>query len=267
MRNIAMRLAYDGTHFVGSQWQPTGRSIQGELEAAWAQLTQEERRFTLSGRTDSGVHAQGQVANILTETHHSVATVQRACNALLPDDVAVLEVWDADIGFHARRSAVWRWYRYVIDAAPVPMPLLRHRAVHVRGPLDRAAMHEALLCLPGQHDFAAFTSVQQPGSTVRHCRYARCGTLVCACTGRSLVVIDLVANAFLRHMVRAIVGTLLLVGRAQMTPAAFAQVLAGRDRRQAGPTAAAHGLMLMAVGYTEEEYNENLFTEGIRSTT
>ncbi len=251
MRNIALRLAYDGTDFVGSQWQTIGRSVQGELEGAWEQFTQEQRRFVLAGRTDAGVHAQGQVANVRTETRHSLSTIRRGLNALLPTDIAALEVWEVPLDFHARHSATRREYRYLIDNAAVMLPILRNYVLHVEQPLDRTAMQQALRMLEGQHDFAAFTS-QPPGqgSTVRRCYQAQCTTV--ELFGRPLLAIELAANAFLHHMVRAIVGTVLQVGRGRMSVEAFGQVLAGRDRRQAGPTAAAHGLTLTAVYYPLE---------------
>jgi tRNA pseudouridine38-40 synthase len=249
-RNIALRLSYDGTDFVGSQWQNNGRTVQGAIEGAWEQLTQERRRFVLAGRTDAGVHAQGQMANVRTETHHDLATLIRGMNALLPEDVAVLEVREVHADFHARFSAVRREYRYLIDTAPVAAPLLRRHVVHVPQQLDRAAMAQALALLLGEHDFAAFAGAGPPdGSTVRRCVLAACGTV--ELFERELVAINLAANAFLRHMVRNIVGTLLLVGQRRLDPGAFGQVLKSRNRRQAGPTAPAHGLYLMSVSYPD----------------
>ncbi len=248
MRNIALHLAYDGTDFAGSQWQKNGRSVQGALEEAWLQFTQEQRRFTLAGRTDAGVHAQGQVANVRTEKQRSLAVIYRGLNALLPRDVAILAAYEAAPDFHARRSAIWRHYRYLLDEHPVTLPMLRHYVVPVGQPLDSEAMQQALDTLPGEHNFAAFT-VADPSqrSHVRRCYRATCTPV--ELFGRHLLAVELVANAFLRQMVRAIVGTLLLVGRGQMTPAAFAQVLQAGERRQAGPTAAARGLTLLEVGY------------------
>jgi tRNA pseudouridine38-40 synthase len=251
VRNIGVRLAYDGTDFVGSQWQNNGRSVQGALEGAWEEFTQEQRRFTLAGRTDAGVHAQGQVANVRTETQHSLSTIRRGLNALLPPDVAVLEVWDAPPEFHARHSALRREYRYLLDTHPIAMPLLRHTVLHVGQTLDVPAIEVALGYLPGQHDFAAFaTHAPGQGSTVRVCYSATCSTV--ELLGRQVLAVDIAANAFLHHMIRTIVGTLLLVGRGRMQPEGFSQVLASRDRKQAGPTAAAHGLILTAVQYPPE---------------
>ncbi len=251
MRNVALLLAYDGTDFVGSQWQNQGRSVQGALEEAWEGLTQERRRFTLAGRTDSGVHAHGQVANVRTEARRPLNTVLRGMNALLPEDVRVLAAAEVGPDFHARYSATRRDYRYLIDQGPAPLPTLRHLALHVEQALDLEAMAEALPQLEGTHDFAAFT-VQSPDQkrTVRTVHTARLGEV--ELFGRRLIAIDLAANAFLQHMVRVIVGTALLVGRGRMTAAGFRQVLERRDRKAAGPTAAAHGLTLTWVSYPPE---------------
>jgi tRNA pseudouridine38-40 synthase len=248
MRNIALLLAYDGTDFIGSQLQNQGRSIQGALEAAWEELNQDRRRFTLAGRTDAGVHANGQVANVRGETRHPLKTLVRGMNALLPDDVRVLAAREVDAEFHARYSAIRRDYRYLLEVGPAPLPTLRHLALHVEGRLDLAGMAEALPQLEGTHDFAAFT-VQSPQqkSTVRTVHMARLSEI--ELLGRRMVAIDLAANAFLQHMVRVIVGTILLVGRGRMTAAELRRVLERRDRKAAGPTASAHGLTLVAVRY------------------
>ncbi|NJL32613.1 MAG: tRNA pseudouridine(38-40) synthase TruA [Chloroflexaceae bacterium] len=251
MRTIALRLAYDGTAFAGSQWQANGRTVQGELEAAWERLTQEQRRWTLSGRTDAGVHATGQVAHLSSATHHSIETIQRALNALLPDDLRVLAAWEAEADFHARFSARWRHYRYLLDPSPVALPLLRHTVYHIGHRLDVAAMQAALALLEGEHDFAAFAALQgYSGSTIRRCYTAQCTPITML--DRALLAIELVANGFLRHMVRTIVGTVVLVGEGRLREEAFGCILTGRDRKQAGPTAAAHGLTLVAVGYAAD---------------
>jgi len=247
MWNIALRIEYDGTDFVGSQWQNNGRSVQGELEGAWERLTQEQRRINLAGRTDAGVHARGQVANVRTETRLDLATIQRGMNAILPEDVAVLEAREVPIDFHARHSAIRRDYRFLIDQGWVASPLLRRHAIHVARQLNVAAMQSALEALVGTHDFAAFAGGAQEGTTVRTCYEASCRATEMA--GQPLIIIELAANAFLRHMVRNIVGTLLLVGEQKLGKEEFAAVLAGRDRRKAGRTAPAHGLYLMSVSY------------------
>ncbi len=247
MRNVALRIEYDGTDFVGSQWQSNGRSVQGELEGAWEQLTQDRRRVNMAGRTDAGVHARGQVANVRTETGLDLATIQRGLNAILPEDVAVLEAWEVPHDFHARHTAIRRDYRFLIDNGKVASPLLRRHAVHVARRLNAAAMNSALETLLGTHDFAAFAGGLQEGSTVRTCYRTSCETI--EVWGQPLIAIDLAANAFLRHMVRNVVGTVLAVGEEKVSAEAFAAVLAGRDRRKAGRTAPAHGLCLMSVSY------------------
>ncbi|NJO83926.1 MAG: tRNA pseudouridine(38-40) synthase TruA [Blastochloris sp.] len=247
MRNIALRIEYDGTDFVGSQWQTNGRSVQGELEGAWEQLTQDRQRFVLSGRTDAGVHARGQVANVRTTTRHDTATILRGLNAILPEDVAALDVWEVELDFHARHSALRRDYRYLISQERVESPLLRRQVVHTGRRLNLAAMNQALQTLLGTHDFAAFAASSAESSTVRTCYTADCETV--EAFGHALIAINVAANAFLYHMVRNIVGTALLVGEGKLDTSGFAAILRSRDRRKAGRTAPAHGLYLMSVTY------------------
>jgi tRNA pseudouridine38-40 synthase len=249
MRNVALRIEYDGADFVGSQWQNNGRSVQGALESAWEQLTGERRRVTLAGRTDAGVHARGQVANVRTETRHDTATIVRGLNGNLPDDVAVLGAREVPLDFHARHTANRREYRYAIDNAPVAAPLLRHHAAHVAKPLDITVMNRALAAIGGTHDFAPFSDGPQEGSTVRTCYEARCESA--ELWGQPVVTVDIAANAFLRHMVRNIVGTLLLVGEGRLGIDGLAMVLADSGRRRPRALAPAHGLYLLSVRYPD----------------
>lgn len=249
MRNIALRIEYDGSDFVGSQWQNNGRSVQGALEAAWEQLTGERRRVTLAGRTDAGVHARGQVANVQTATRHDVSTIVRGLNGNLPEDVAALEACEVPQGFHARHTAVRREYRYVIDNATQAAPLLRRHAAHAARSLDTAAMNRALAEIVGTHDFAPFSDGPQEGSTVRTCYEAHCTRT--ELWGQPVVTVDIAANAFLRHMVRNIVGTLMLVGEGRLGIDGLATVLADSGRRRPRALAPAHGLYLMTVRYPE----------------
>ncbi len=247
-RNIAAQLAYDGANFVGSQSQRSGRTVQDEVERAWLRLTGEQQRWTFAGRTDAGVHAAGQVANVRTGATHKLGTVQRALNALLPPDIVVRRVWEASDDFHARFSALERRYRYTLLAEPWPVPLLRTTAWHLARPLQVAAMDAAAQHLHGEHDFAAFGVVDQ-GSTVRRCTAARCWSV--EQDGYALIIIEMAANGFLRHMVRALVGTLVEVGLGRRSVAEFAEILASADRRRAGRTAPPQGLSLVAVRYAD----------------
>lgn len=248
LRNIALQLEYDGTNLVGSQVQAVGRTVQGELERAWHQFTGEQIRWTFAGRTDAGVHAWGQVANARTATNHDLATVERALNALLPDDVAVRRAWEVPHEFHARFSATRRAYQYLILVEPRRSALWRHRAWHVREALNQDAVHSALLMLVGEHDFAAFGSTAE-GSTVRRCFVAECRAF--EQDGLHLLAIELEATGFLRHMVRAIVGTVVLIGQARLAVEDMARILHSKNRAEAGPTAPPHGLYLMSVTYPE----------------
>lgn len=247
-RNIALELEYDGTQLGGSQFQTHGRTVQGELEGAWSRFTGEQIRWNFAGRTDAGVHARGQVANARTATQQPLETVQRALNALLPHDIAVRRAWDVPYEFHARYSAVRREYRYLLLNQRWRSPLLGDRAVHIDQPLDVPAMAQALKALVGVHDFRAFGSTPD-GPTVRECFAATCGEI--SEGGTHLIAIDLAASGFLRHMVRTIVGTLLLIGRGKLVAADMTRILDSRDREEAGPTAPPHGLYLMSVTYPE----------------
>lgn len=249
-RNIALTLEYDGTGFAGSQYQLGVRTIQGELEAAWQRFTAETARWAFAGRTDTGVHARGQVANARTTTRHSLSVIQRAMNAILPEDLAVREAREVDWEFHARFSAWRREYRYLILNERWPAPLLRTRMLHVPEALDVGAMTDAVALLQGEHDFAAFgAATTDGGSTVRHCFRAECR--YDEQLGRQAIAVDVAANGFLRHMVRSVVGTLLLVGQGRLAPAGMANILASRERARSGPAAPAHGLYLETVSYNE----------------
>lgn len=249
-RNIALTLEYDGTGFSGSQYQLGVRTVQGELEAAWQQFTAEALRWAFAGRTDAGVHARGQVANARSTTQHSLSVIQRAMNAILPADLAVREAREVDREFHARFSAWRRDYRYLILNERWPAPLLRTQMLQVPEPLDVAAMAHAVALLQGEHDFAAFgAATTDGGSTVRQCFRADCRHD--EHLGRQVITMDLAANGFLRHMVRSVVGTLLLVGRGRLVPADMARILASRERARSGPTAPPHGLYLETVSYGE----------------
>jgi tRNA pseudouridine38-40 synthase len=243
VRCIKAVVEYDGTRYAGFQSQPDLLTIQGELERALSEVTQEQVKVVGAGRTDAGVHASGQVIHFLTGWKRSLEELHRAFNALLASDVAVKEMTVAPPDFHARFSALTREYRYTILNQSIRSPLEARYAYHHEQHLDAEAMGQALVCLIGTHDFASFGQPTQGDSTVRDVARATCRQ------DGNHIYVDLTANAFLRHMVRTIVGTLLPVGRGLLRPADVSAILEAKDRSQAAPPAPAHGLCLARVNY------------------
>lgn len=217
--------------------------MQGELERALGTITGEAVRIVLAGRTDAGVHATGQVISFRTGTRLDPATIRRGVNALLPQDIAIRDLGEVGEDFHARFSATGRAYEYRIRCGAHREPLERHREHWVPQALDQGAMERATRTLVGRHDFAAFATGPTLGRAERDVRRAawhREGTLL---------RFGIEANAFLRGMVRAIVGTLLWVGTGHIAPERVGEIMSGRDRSQAGPNAPAAGLSLVEVRY------------------
>jgi len=245
MRCLRLTLAYDGTAYVGWQRQANGTSIQQLVETALAPFTPEALPpVTGASRTDAGVHALGQVASVRVPFDHAADAIQRALNIRLPPDVRVLSVDEAVPGFHARIDARGKRYRYRIATGSVVLPMDRWFVWHVPARLDVEAMREAARALTGAHDFAAF---QATGSSVVDTRRViRRLDLVPA--GDELHV-EVEGDGFLRHMVRIIAGSLVDVGSGSRSSAWLAGALAGRDRRAAGRTAPASGLVLERVFY------------------
>jgi len=246
-RNFKLTISYDGTEFHGWQTQPNHRTVQQTLEQAIAALTGEPRiRLNASGRTDTGVHARGQIANFLSETTHSVETLLRAVNARLPEDVILLAAEEVPLTFDANRDAIRKLYRYVIHDGAVPDVFLRRYCHHCRYRLDAEAMGRAAVVLRGTHDFHSFetdwpnraTSVR----TITHLAVSRFG---------DWIWMDVEADGFLYNMVRAITGTLINVGRGYWPESEVQRILTAEDRTQAGPTAPAQGLFLMRVSYSD----------------
>lgn len=251
VRTIKLTLAYDGTAYAGWQFQPGQRTLQETLENALARITGETTRVRASGRTDAGVHALGQVVSFDTQSQHASDVFQRALNAELPDDMAVLDVTEAPLGFHAIRDAVRKRYRYVLDDGPVHDVFHRHYSWHYRQRLNADAMHRAAQALLGKHDFRSFESAwPQRTSSVR----TVFDILVRRCQqNNDTIHVEVEADGFLYNMVRAIVGTLVEVGRGSRSESWPAEALAAQDRRVAGMTAPAQGLFLLSVEYNTDE--------------
>lgn len=252
MRSVKLTIAYDGTAYAGWQVQSGQTTVQEVLETALTAVTGEQIRVTASGRTDAGVHARGQVVSFRTKSRLASEVLQRALNANLPQDVAILEAADAPPGFDANRDAVRKRYRYVIDNSPLRNVFGRHYCWQYPFHLDAEAMDRAAQVLRGKHDFASFqTQGSQRVTTVR--------TIFDALVRRGegadchLLNVEVEADGFLYNMVRAIVGTLVEVGRGARSEAWVAEVLNSVDRRCAGRTAPPQGLCLMWVEYEKGE--------------
>ena len=241
-------MAYDGTAYAGFQIQPNAPTVQGEIERVLAVICAEPVRITGAGRTDAGVHATGQVIDLRTTSGLGQAELERGVNALLPEDIAISELEPAEDSFHARFSATGRTYEYRIRNAAVRDPLWMRREHWHPEDLDDAAMRAAAAHLVRRHDFAAFASGESGERTVTRAEWVREG---------EILRFEIDADAFLRGMVRGIVGTLLWVGRGKLTVERFGEVLAGRDRALAGPSAPAKGLCLVAVRYGGERRRED----------
>jgi tRNA pseudouridine38-40 synthase len=244
-RTLRLLIEYDGTDFAGWQRQAGQRTVQGCLEEAFLKMTEGRPvRITGAGRTDAGVHAEGQVASVRTDARIPPTGFLRGLNTHLPADIAVLELADVDPAFDARRSARGKVYRYRIWNHLVRSPLHARTTWHHRARLDVAAMRAAAAVFVGEHDFRAFRASDcERKTTVRRIRAFevwRDGAVI-TCTVEG--------TAFLKNMVRIMAGTLVAAGRGELTPASIGALLESGDRTDAGITAPAHGLTLVRVIY------------------
>lgn len=241
---IALGVEYDGTEFLGWQRLTHGATVQGALEHALSRVAAEPIQVTCAGRTDAGVHGRCQVVHFDTQAERDLrGWVLGACSNL-PTSVAVLWAQPVPEAFHARFSARSRRYRYTLLNRPVRAALDARYVTWERLPLDAPAMHAAAQTLLGEHDFSAFRAIS--------CQAAHARRSVLAVSVRregEHVMVDIEANAFLHHMVRNIVGSLLPIGRGQQSVTWLAELLAGRDREVAGPTAPASGLAFLGPRY------------------
>lgn len=266
MRNIKLTIEYDGTNYCGWQIQPGCYTIQGVLESALSKITKSEVDVIGAGRTDAGVHATGQVANFKTESKMTPSEFKLALNSLLPRDIVINYAEEVEEGFHSRFDAISRTYHYTILNADTPSAFLRNYVYVFKKPIDVDIMNEASEYLIGTHDFSSFASMGDPvHSPIRTVTFAEWRLLTPELSifgfesgQQRLIRFCIKANAFLRGMVRAIVGTLLEVGTGKIPPEKVKEILELRDRTKAGPSLPAKGLCLVNVEYQK---NENGFSE------
>lgn len=248
--NYKLLIQYDGTDFHGWQVQENDRTIQGELERVISTLEGDPVRVTGSGRTDAGVHAEGQVANIHLNKEWTTVKLQKAINGNLWRDIRIMSVEEAGDQFHARFSAKQKTYVYRVINAPVMSPFWRRFAHHEGRPLDVGRMNDAARLFLGEHDWSAFASVHTDGeSKVRDVRRFNITSKWDERARASLIEFEITANGFLRYMVRSIVGTLLEVGRGERELDSVQTGILTGDRKHAGMTATAKGLTLFKVDY------------------
>lgn len=245
MRNLRLTVEYDGTGLSGWQRQDNAPTVQGHLEDVLATILEAPTTVLGASRTDAGVHALGQVASFRTEKNIPLHNFRRGINGMLPPQIAVRTVEEADDEFHPRFSATGKHYRYLVVARPERSPRWRTVAWWRRPVLDRAAMDAAAAALVGEHDFGGFRSIDCTSrTTVR-----RIDQVAVTEVEPGLLAIDVRGNAFLRNMVRIVAGTLVDVGEGRIPASQIPEILASRDRTRAGQTAPAFGLTLMEVRY------------------
>jgi len=243
MRNVVLTIAYDGTNYSGWQIQKNAITVQGVIQKILENIVQHNIRIRVAGRTDTGVHAVGQVASFKTTASMSPRNIKEALNSMLPPDIRVLDVNDEDEKFHPRYSAIKRWYRYIIYNTDVPSPFFRNYSFWIRREIDIELLNGYCEKILGEHDFTSFAMIENGSSPIRkvfNCEIEKRG---------DFILLDIVANSFLRRMVRSIVGTFLDLERNKKPPEDVERILLARERRLAGQTAYPCGLYLMKVFY------------------
>ncbi len=244
MRNIKLTIEYDGTNYHGWQTQPNAVTIQAAIQDALTKITKTQTPIIGAGRTDTGVHAAGQVANFHTRSQMPLISFQKALNAILPRDIVVIDTEEVSPDFHARFSAVSRSYRYTILNRPYPSALLRNNAYFFPNPINAQGADTACQSLVGERNFSSF---QRSGSERIN---PICEIYECRCwQDQDLVYFEIEADAFLRGMVRAIVGTLLKLHDKEDGVNQLYKILDARDRSGAGASVPPHGLSLLRVQY------------------
>ncbi len=245
MRHIRLVLEYDGSQLHGWQRQLGAETVQQHLEEALAKLLQHETKVNGASRTDAGVHARGQIASFRTERTIPLHGIRRAVNAMLPDSIAIRDATEVPDDWHPRYSATGKHYRYTILTSRDRSPRWHTRAWHHREQLSVSAMHDAARALIGDHDFAAFRASGCSAKTTTR----RVDSITFTRLHPYLLDVDIRGNAFLRQMIRIIVGTLAEVGTGERPASQLPEILASRDRTRAGITAPPQGLELLEVRY------------------
>jgi len=242
--NFRLKIQYDGRLFCGWQRQPNGLTVQQCIEDACERISGAQCNVHGAGRTDAGVHALGQVANVVLTTSMTEGKIKRALNSILPEEIRITSLRRASETFHARKSAIEKTYRYLLLTSSDRSPFAAWYASWLPHRLEADRMREAAVAFVGRHDFRSFQAAgSSVKSTVREIRRFEIRT------GGAMISFTVSADGFLRHMVRIMVGTLIEVGRGKVEPSAVAGILSGRDRKLAGPTAPPDGLTLMRVDY------------------
>ena len=254
MRNIKLIIEYDGTNYAGWQIQNNCKSktLQETIEKTLQIILQEKIKVIGSGRTDSGVHALAQVVNFKTNSPLSILRIQKALNSLLPQDISIKEIGEADKDFHSRYSAKSKTYRYFILNNEIKSVFLNKYGWHIPYQLDVRLMRKEAKALLGRHDFKSFrASGSSAKTTVRTVKKLSIKTLSykLSTINHKLIIIDIQADGFLYNMVRNIVGTLVEIGRGRFPKESLKKILLAKNRKQAGPTAPAQGLFLLEVKY------------------
>lgn len=245
---IVQRVAYDGRNFHGWQTQPSGQGIQDVVEAALSELADHPVATVCAGRTDTGVHALAQTVHFDTCADRPLQAWVRGVNSRLPDSVAILDAWHVRDDFHARFDATQRRYAYLLYSSAVRHPLLSGRAGWTHRALNIEAIRAGARALVGTHDYSSFRSSQcQAASPVRTINDIQVDRV------DGVIRLQFVANAFLHHMIRNIVGALVYVGDGRQAPEWIAQVLAARDRSAAAPTFSAEGLYFLGARYPDSD--------------
>lgn len=248
--NFKLLIQYDGTDFHGWQVQGGDRTIQGELERVIGMLEDAEVKVIGSGRTDAGVHAEGQVANVFLNRPFTPERLQAAINGNMWRDIRIMNVEKAENDFHARFSAKTKYYVYRVVNAPVISPFWRRYAHHETRPLDVGRMRETARIFLGEHDWTAFSAARSDvENRVRTVKDFSVESIWDSRANASIVEFRISANGFLRYMVRSIIGTMLEVGRGEKDSDTIQTAIIGGDRSLAGKTAPANGLTLLKVDY------------------